>query len=99
MALFLELDNEETGGFQGAITFQALLHLPKEYCDSQEYLVFPKHNLEKEREVLEDLEEVKWENTGEHIDAALGSKRKSLIRLALGRCSSQAPPLLHQTSE
>ena len=51
MALFLEINNEETGGFQRAITFQALLHSPKECSDSQEYLGFPKHSLAKEREV------------------------------------------------
>lgn len=47
MVLFLELDNEDTAGFQGAMTLQALLRLPKECSDFQEYLVFPKHGLSK----------------------------------------------------
>lgn len=81
-------------GFQGAVTFQDLLHSPKECYSSQKYSVFLKHSLAKEREV--GPLEVRRENTREYLDEALGRKRKSPIHLAN---SSQAPPLFHQTSE
>lgn len=76
------------------MTFQAPLHSHKERCNSQEYFVFFNRSLTKEGEVIL-LEVVEWENTKEHLDTALDSKRKSLISLARGVCNSQVPPPLN----